>query len=153
MKRSVILLGVLSVLASMNGALASGPASDLFSSEHGPDQVCFNIREGFPVPFSTINRKVELAAGELYTLVGWIGSRNGQTLFRVSLEDQPWLATAARKANPFYPVVDSQATWKKISPSIKVRVMVRAQQRLGLVSGRAMAWIELVAISDPQPAR
>src|SRR5688572_15374835 len=57
-------------------------------------------REHFPWPFESVNRKVELAGGEFYTLAGIVvigASVNDpmkeQAYFEVDLSMHPWLAS------------------------------------------------------------
>jgi len=74
------------------------------------------------VPFPT-REKFDLANGEEYNLIGWIHARpDGKTEFEIDLESQPWLATSARRSDPFIRIggVSRMSTYAGKKVSIKV---------------------------------
>lgn len=86
-----------------------------------------------PSPFSTLNQLVELASGEIYSLVGTVVSGPGLTkvsqvipYLQIDFKEQPWLGTATRRADPNYPLDGGWELWGAyIGKRVKVTVVAR----------------------------
>ena len=89
-----------------------------------------------PTPFD-LNRRVELADGEEYLLVGKIVFKTIATVdgirvrpyFAVDLNQHPWLASAKRKEMPFYPLSAPYARWKTFD-GVRVKMSSIARGRI-----------------------
>jgi hypothetical protein len=65
-----------------------------------------------PIPFEDSNQRVELADGEIYTLIGRVRFQLDTPYLEVDLGQHPWLANSKRKLSPVYPI--------DVSPSLPV---------------------------------
>lgn len=117
------------------------------------DEPCYSKFGGdVPIPFSA-NRKVELADGEIYVLMGDIQyapslitkSKNAPYL-HVDLEVHPWLANESRKDFPFYPLILTGDQKLKLSAGTRVKVTARA--RAFVLSGKDKSY-KLVMALEP----
>jgi hypothetical protein len=90
-----------------------------------------------PDPHTVFNQRAELAGGELYLLRGTVViaskspsaslTRKKQPYFHVDLGAHPWLASAIRKANPYYLIEGTTSYWRAYNGSygelaVKARV-------------------------------
>lgn len=90
-----------------------------------------------PSPFDTSNRKVELASGEYYELVGRVvlpppayrDLGKFSAFIEVDLKTHPWLANKARVDDPLYPLEGPLSIWKPYL-GFKVVVLVKASGRV-----------------------
>src|SRR6202022_3622174 len=57
---------------------------------------------GVPNPFTNINQHVELAVGEMYSLVGTVVTKSSVPYLAIDLKEHPWLANGVRKQDPYY---------------------------------------------------
>jgi len=57
-----------------------------------------------PIPFEDSNHRVELADGEIYTLIGRVRFLLDTPYLEVDLAQHPWLANSKRKLSPVYPI-------------------------------------------------
>jgi hypothetical protein len=55
----------------------------------------------------------ELAIDETYILTGTVDLYGGEAFLRISFAEHPWLASRARKKNPYYRIDDLPSHWKK----------------------------------------
>lgn len=94
-----------------------------------------------PTPFENTNRKAELSDGEDYTLEGYVmmfdpewdsGTRSmdrARPFLRVDLARHPWLASAKRKAFPYYMLEGNPSFWRDLELR-SVRIVVRATSHI-----------------------
>jgi hypothetical protein len=117
------------------------------------DEACYQKQGGdVPIPFSA-NRKVELADGETYVLLGNIQyapslitkSKNAPYL-HIDLEVHPWLASEGRKDFPFYPLILTGD--QKLKLSAGTRIKVTAKARAFVLSGKNQSY-KLVMALEP----
>jgi hypothetical protein len=117
------------------------------------DEACYSKFGGdVPIPFSA-NRKVELADGEEYVLMGDIQyapslitkSKNAPYL-HIDLEVHPWLGSERRKDFPFYPLILTGDQKLKLSAGTRVKVTARA--RAFVLSGKDKSY-KLVMALEP----
>lgn len=101
-----------------------------------------------PTPFLSSNQKVELAHGELYTLVGVIRFSNGEPFLEIDLNEHPWLANAYRKANPFYPLEGATSFWKRYENQ-RLKTFVEAHIGADALSDGLRVYITLNPLADP----
>lgn len=66
----------------------------------------------FPRGLTTDNT-VELAHGERYMLTGAVAIFSNKVWFNIDFDEQPWLASQKRRANPFYRLDDDMTRWKR----------------------------------------
>lgn len=89
-----------------------------------------------PTPFE-LNRRVELADGEEYLLVGRIVFKTIATpdgvrprpYFEIDLNQHPWLASARRKGSPYYPLAAPYGRWKSYD-GVRVKMSSLAHGRI-----------------------
>jgi hypothetical protein len=80
-----------------------------------------------PTPFVS-NEKVELADGEIYTLIGRFVIREGNLWFQVDLEAHPWLANQKRKDFPFYRVIGTRVDLEPVAVRAeRVQALMKAE--------------------------
>ena len=80
-----------------------------------------------PFPFVHVNQKVELSAGEVYELQGKIIlDLGGVAFFQVDLCSHPWLANAARRRLPIYPVLNFAGHESEYPTGRTIRLLARA---------------------------
>jgi hypothetical protein len=151
-KQAILGLGILASLvqtAIAQASYAAEPSSDgqvRFDRPERPKLNCPGGQGGgSALPFGP-NQTAELADGELYQLKGWVRVRaNGTVDLEVDLCAHPWLATAIRRAKPFYllgqPVSGNWTPWtnRKIELAVRahVEILVGSDYR-----GRLVIWLE-----------
>lgn len=98
------------------------------TSAHAQGKICQWLKKGgdVPVPYSIINRTVELAPGAYYALQGKVHLINRHPFLQVDLEKHSWLANPRRKEDPLYPLVEGQVDWEKLDFK-EVRIVLRAE--------------------------
>lgn len=104
--------------------------------------------EEVPFPFEEVNRRVELADGEAYFLVGEIIWNQVQSMyyFQVDLLQHPWLANLKRMKDPTYPLLSGLHNWERFAKK-RVRLYVKAR---GIVE-EGEYLIALQGIRDHEP--
>lgn len=110
-----------------------------------------------PVPFEKANKKVELADGEEYVLSGRVmlaqvglkmGAQRGPVVFNIDLEEQPWLASASRVNNPFYPLQGAIEDWKDLLTAGKVKLSCIAHGVIRYIGSVPRYEIQLERVRD-----
>jgi hypothetical protein len=103
-----------------------------------------------PTPFSS-NQKVELADGEIYSLVGTVKLYGGEAYFEIDFAQHPWLASAKRQSSPYYALSNPIDYWRKFEGA-KLRLSVEAQGEivLGQEAGPRYS-IRLQLLAEPVP--
>lgn len=110
-----------------------------------------------PNPFDTANRRVELADGEPYLLVGRVVMRDGAMFgddpgmapyFRIDLTEQPWLATEKRVGQPYYPLEGSVDDWNRYVSMGKIKFPCVARVVIKMFGSRPIYSIHLQASTD-----
>ena len=110
-----------------------------------------------PSPFDTANRRVELAEGEAYLLVGRVVMMEGAAFgddsgvvpyFRVDLTDQPWLATEKRVSQPYYRLEGSVEDWNRYVSMGKIKFPCVAHGVIKMIGSRHIYSIYLEASTD-----
>lgn len=105
-----------------------------------------------PVPFEALNRKVELADGETYFLVGSVVFDGLQPFLAVDLSAHQWLANRRRARNPAYPLEPSSLVNWFDYEGRSVRLRVKATGRIvSLDSGEFDYEISLQGLAKPEP--
>jgi hypothetical protein len=95
-----------------------------------------------PLPLMETNQRAELADGEQYTLVGTILAEQDQVYLEVNFEEHPWLRSARRARNPYYPIGPIDGGWEKFTgKSIQIQVMARGFIVLNGTKGRYGIWL------------
>jgi hypothetical protein len=126
-------------LSLAGSALAEGKGRVRTRPSPCQGRICAGVGGGeLPTPFEARNRTVELAAGETYLLSGKVvflkSSKVAEALgvsafLQIDLESHPWLASARRKANPYYPLVGPASYWRN-HEGRDVRLNCEAQGRV-----------------------
>ncbi len=100
---------------------------------------------GGALPFGP-NQTAELADGELYQLKGWVRIRgSGSAYLEIDFCAHPWLASAQRRAAPYYllgqPVYGTWINWKdrKIELAVRPHTEILASDDF---RGRLLIWLE-----------
>lgn len=109
-----------------------------------------------PTPFLRNLPKMELASGEVYSLVGKVKVFRSQVYFEIDFNSHPYLESRARKEMPFYPLKGSIAYWKKFEGQ-RVKVSFEARGRIQKFNDRSdtdneeslVYIIELIPLSGP----
>lgn len=101
-----------------------------------------------PTPFLSANTKVELADGEVYTLIGHIRLIRSIPYLEVDLNEHGWLAGAKRKAEPFYPLEASPSYWAQFEDA-RVKLTVEAHGVAVVVGERAVYALTLQPLVEP----
>lgn len=122
------------------GALADGVGT------HGEDG-----GGTIPVPFSSLNRKVELADGENYVLEGRVIFNGEMPFLHVDLDLHYWLATKTRLAMPVYPLVPANTFHWADYQGDRVRVFVTARGKIVSTQGHFRYAVFLVPLKKPAP--
>ncbi|MCC7441908.1 MAG: hypothetical protein IT285_09755 [Bdellovibrionales bacterium] len=82
-----------------------------------------------PTPYADANRKVELADGEVYALVGRVVFPGNEPYLHVDLATHSWLENRRRLANPLYPLLSDGFDWRRYE-GLWVVAQVKAVGRL-----------------------
>jgi hypothetical protein len=126
----------MSLLVS-GSAVAAGPGD--FGG--GPGEI--------PTPFLSSNQKVELADGELYTLVGVVRFFDGQAYLEVDMNEHPWLANQRRRSVPFYALESSPTFWKQYEGQ-RLRTYMEAHGSVVMPDGAPAEYvIRLQPLAEP----
>ena len=104
-----------------------------------------------PIPFATLNKRVELADGEFYELYGTVSIIDGQAFFSIDYTKLPTLQNDKRKLNPYYPLYgETQSGFWNSYDGVSVKIYVQANaQVLKIASGIYDYVISLKSLSDP----
>jgi hypothetical protein len=120
-----------------------------FAGEAGPVN---GTGHDVPSPFGTANQKVELADGEIYVLFGRVLILGEKPFFEVDFGAHPWLANEKRKADPYYDLEWSTATWKALDGQ-KVQLTVKAHGHIMTGPTQTAQYIlSLEPLADPVPS-
>lgn len=135
----------LAVIAALTGLAFGGARWGDSCQGAGYDEECGIFGGGgeVPTPFEAFNQKAELADGEDYLLVGRVviqpvagsGSDRLQAFLQVDLDVHPWLASARRKANPYYPLEGSVGFWRQYR-GIRIKLPCQAVEQITVVVGQ-----------------
>lgn len=114
-------VGVLFSAASVTSVAGAPP---------GTQKDCIVIQGGeVPTPFKDANKKVELADGESYQLIGRVVFPTGEPFLHVDLTQHDWLGNKRRSLNPLYPLIQGGFDWHKYE-GVWVSVNVTAEGRI-----------------------
>jgi hypothetical protein len=113
------------------------------------DEVCPGKGGDVPTPFSCANKRVELADGEKYILVGKIRTYGNTSYLEVDLDEHAWLATSRRQKSPYYPLAMPISFWKPWE-GLRVKLLVEASGRVVFEpQGKTSYIIVLLPASEP----
>ena len=107
-----------------------------------------------PTPFE-VNQLVELADGEQYVLAGrLVTQRTGRVVFRVDLQQHPWLANSRRVKSPFYPIDNAGGILldKYVDSGADIRMRVMARIAIVGTCGSPTVQLRVLPMSEPVPA-
>ena len=111
-----------------------------------------SLGDGVPGPFDDLNRRVELADQEAYTLVGRVVYSNGQPLFAPDYKAHSWLKNVQREKGELYTLVpfkNARYRWSHYVGA-KVQIYVQAKSRVIWKQGEGFKQhILLEPISNP----
>jgi hypothetical protein len=125
----------MSILKISRAALLTALFAAAWCGIHGPsvraDEPPRPVVPGgeIPTPFSDMNRKVELADGEVYDLIGRVVFPAAEPYLHVDLASHPWLENKRRASNPLYPLVTDDFDWKTYEGAW-LTVQVKAEGRI-----------------------
>ena len=110
------------ILLAIGSARAEGPKNaTCWCTQGGGGEI--------PTPFSVANRTAELADREPYLLFGKLVFRSGLPYLELDFSAHPWLASAVRKADPYYLIESSNGSLHEYEDKT-VKVLAFAHVRL-----------------------
>lgn len=95
----------------------------------------------------TVESRAELAVGEKYILTGRIEIRQNQPFLLISFQQQAWLASAKRVADPYYRIADVASNWKRFQGR-EVSIVVKPVYFVWNRSGKPRVEIHLEPSTD-----
>jgi hypothetical protein len=114
----VAVFACLVVAGAATVAVAANNKHKMGGDRFAPIEKCPTLMGGeIPTPLGLPNQKVELADGEVYTLVGKIQVSGKFAFFEVDLGEQPWLASRNRSASPYYLLDGGASVWNEYDKS------------------------------------
>jgi hypothetical protein len=110
----------------------------------------FESEEGFPIPYSSLNQRVELAHGENYTLAGEVHCIGDKVYFQVDFDLHPWLKNKSRELRRYYPLSGGGVDWHDYR-NRRIQIFVRARSMIYRWRGSYRHEIALDSIFEPSP--
>lgn len=104
--------------------------SNVMARDLMPIEECAVPVDKIPWPYSTANRKYDLAVGEFYALKGRAVTDGNIDYFEIDLGAQPWLATEKRKQNPLILLDPTHSAHYEKSRGATVLAMVRPEMMI-----------------------
>jgi hypothetical protein len=103
---------------------------------------------GDKVPFPKLqsaNTKFDLADNETYVLNGYVVVAQGRYYFRIDFNSQPWLATAARLANPYIEIDPSSAVGRYANGQlVQMAVVAKRASMIGAYQNQSVQSLQMI---------